>query len=445
MKLTIFGSGYVGLVTAACFAKLGHEICCVDIDQEKINNLQQGILPLYEPELEKLIHEGIKDNSLKFTFNPAEGISFSSLYMIAVNTPPKAGGQADTSAIFSCISAIAEQTNAPFLIVNKSTAPVGTVDAIYKLVHNILENRQKNDIKFDVASNPEFLREGSAVFDCLHPDRIILGAESAFAKELLFELYRPFDTSPEKILLMGSKEAELTKYAANAMLATKISFINEISRIAELYEIKNIKEVQKGLALDPRIGPHFISPGCGFGGACFPKDVQALSYMATEKGLNPYLLNAVYQVNQNQKKFLGEKILKYFNYSIQGKTFALWGLAFKPNTNDIREAPSCELMEYLWKHGAKIQAYDPAAMPDIHRKYKDTPIELLKLLNTKEECLINADALIICTEWKEFINADMKIIKEKLNIPIIFDGRNIFDPASLKKEDIFYLGVGLSN
>jgi len=438
MKITIFGTGYVGLVQAAVLADVGYEICCVDVDEEKINNLKNGIIPIYEPGLEALVVENFKAGRLIFTTNTQQGIDFGAVQYIAVGTPSGEDGSADLQYVLEVATSIAEHMSSEKIIVDKSTVPVGTADKVQETVRSILKKR-KADIEFAVVSNPEFLKEGAAVSDCQRPDRIIIGTDSAKAEKVMRELYQPFNRNHDKIIVMDTRSAEMTKYAANCMLATKISFMNEMANIAEKVGA-DIEQVRQGIGSDPRIGFQFIYPGCGYGGSCFPKDVKALIHTADTNGYNSEILSAVESVNAKQKKKLFEYISDYFQGEIQGKTFALWGLSFKPNTDDIREASSCVLMEQLWGAGANVQAYDPEAMQEISKVYGNE--KKLLLVETKEKALQGADALVICTEWHNFRVPDFDLLESVLKEKVIFDGRNMYDPAIIKEHGMAYIGIG---
>ncbi len=434
MKITIYGAGYVGLVTGACLAEIGHEILCIDIDATKISKLQQGIIPIYEPGLAELVKKNLAANKLKFSADASLGVAASSVQMITVNTPTIDNAGSDVSNILQVATTIATLMTEPKLIINKSTAPPGTVKKIKETIANI-----NNHVSFEVASNPEFLKEGAAVMDFMQPDRIIIGIEHDRTKKIITEIYHTFD---DKVIFMDVASAELSKYAANAMLATKISFMNEISNIAEKVGA-DVEQIKRAISLDPRIGPYFINPGCGYGGSCFPKDVKALAYYAKDFGIEPVLLNAVEQVNNFQKKIIATKILDYFNHAIQRKVIALWGLAFKPKTNDMREASSITLMKMLWDYGAIIQAYDPIANHEAAILFqKEITQGKLILCNDSLSTLKNCSALAIVTEWEEFKNTSHDTLKELLPYQPIFDGRNIFDADVMKKAGIEYFSIG---
>ncbi|MBK8973597.1 MAG: UDP-glucose/GDP-mannose dehydrogenase family protein [Hahellaceae bacterium] len=438
MKITIFGTGYVGLVTGACLSDVGHNVLCVDIDQRKVDNLKNGIIPIYEPGLEPIVKHNHEAGRLNFTTDAKEGVEFGELQFIAVGTPPDEDGSADLQYVLAVARTVGKYMNDYRVIVDKSTVPVGTGDKVRAALADELKARGV-DIPFEVVSNPEFLKEGDAVKDFMKPDRIVIGAEDARAIDLLHECYEPFNRNHDRMVIMDIRSAELTKYAANAMLATKISFMNEIANLAELLGA-DIENVRRGIGSDPRIGYHFIYPGCGYGGSCFPKDVQALVKTAQSVKYAPALLEAVETVNKRQKSVLFDKVSAYFNGDLKGKTFALWGLSFKPNTDDMREASSRVLMESLWAAGAKVQAFDPEAMEETQRIYNQD--EPLVLSGTKEQALKGADALIICTEWKEFRSPDFDGIKAAIKSPAIFDGRNLYDPERMKRKGFAYYAIG---
>ncbi len=439
MKLTIFGTGYVGLVTGACLADVGHQVICVDVDAGKIKKLKQGVVPIYEPGLDKVVRDNSVKGTLNFTTSAKEGVEFGEVIFIAVGTPPDENGSADLQYVLAVADTIGQYMPDRRIVVNKSTVPVGTADKVCATIQAALAKR-KAQISFDVLSNPEFLKEGAAIEDFMRPDRIVIGTDSKEAERTMRELYAPFNRNHDRMIFMDIRSAELTKYAANAMLATKISFMNEIANIAERVGA-DIEQVRGGIGSDPRIGYHFIYAGCGYGGSCFPKDVQALAKIAQEVGYQPALLSGVEHVNERQKQKLFDLIVNYFGgeANLKGKTFALWGLAFKPNTDDMREAPSRVVMELLWKAGAKVQAYDPVAMEETQRIYGAR--DDLMLMGTKEAVLQNADALIICTEWKAFKIPDFGALG-KLRNKVIFDGRNIYDPQKMKEKGWEYYGIG---
>lgn len=438
MKVTVFGTGYVGLVTGACLADVGHDVLCVDIDQAKVDNLSAGIIPIYEPGLDAIVKQAVLNGLLNFTTSMDRAVQHGELQFIAVGTPSGEDGSADLQYVVAVAKTIGQRITDYRVVVNKSTVPIGTAEIVNKAIADELEKRGLN-IPFDVVSNPEFLKEGAAVNDFMKPDRIVVGTDSEKAESLLRELYAPFNRSHDRMIFMDVRSAELTKYAANAMLATKISFINEMANLAELLGA-DIEKVRNGIGADPRIGYHFIYPGCGYGGSCFPKDVKALIKIARNVDYQAGLMEAVDKVNQAQKDKLFQYIDRHFNGDLQGKVFALWGLSFKPNTDDMREAPSRVLMEALWAAGAKVQAYDPVAMEETQHIYglRDD----LKLVGTKEAALEKADALVICTEWKNFRAPNFDQLKSSLRCPVIFDGRNLYEPDRMATLGFEYYAVG---
>ncbi|HBA35772.1 MAG TPA: UDP-glucose 6-dehydrogenase [Gammaproteobacteria bacterium] len=438
MRVTIFGTGYVGLVTGACLADVGHNVVCVDVDQTKIDALNSGVVPIYEPGLDELVKTNFESKRIRFTTDAQMAVSHGQIQFIAVGTPPDEDGSADLQYVLAVAKTIASHMDSYKVIVDKSTVPVGTADKVTAQIEATLASMNKS-LSFDVASNPEFLKEGAAISDFMKPDRIVVGTDSDNVRSLMHELYAPFNRNHDRMVFMDVRSAELTKYAANAMLATKISFMNEMANLAERLGA-DVEEVRKGIGSDPRIGYHFIYPGCGFGGSCFPKDVQALAKTAEETGYQAELLKAVQQVNDRQKNRLYEKLEAYFEGELKGKTFALWGLSFKPNTDDMREAPSRALMEALWRAGASVKAYDPEAMDECQRIYGARSD--LYLMGTKEATLKNSDALLICTEWKQFRAPDFEFIRQELNIPVIFDGRNLYDPKTVQGKEIKYFSIG---
>jgi UDPglucose 6-dehydrogenase len=441
MKITIFGSGYVGLVTGTCLAEVGNEVLCVDIDETKIAKLKQGQIPIFEPGLEDLVNHNLKTGRIRFTTDIAEGVAHGLFQFIAVGTPPGEDGSADLQYVLEVARSIGKHINEYHIVVNKSTVPVGTADKVKHALQQELTARGAK-IEFDVVSNPEFLKEGAAIDDFMRPDRIVIGTDNPRTTELLRALYAPFNRNHERIISMDIRSAELTKYAANAMLATKISFMNELSNMAERLGA-DIEQVRIGIGSDPRIGYHFIYPGIGYGGSCFPKDVKALEHTAQQIGYTAELLRAVEAVNNRQKQLLFNKIHKHFDGQLRGKIIALWGLAFKPNTDDMREAPSRVLLEALWKEGAYVRAYDPEAMREARHIYGNNPN--LTLCESQDDALNGADALAIVTEWNAFRSPDFKRIKETLKSPVIFDGRNLYNQDMLGKIGITYYSVGRGN
>jgi len=438
MKVTIFGSGYVGLVTGACLAEVGNDVICVDIDQKKIDGLNQGVLPIYEPGLDKMVAKNASAGRLKFTTNITEGVAHGLFQFIAVGTPPDEDGSADLQYVLAVAKSIGENMDEYRVVIDKSTVPVGTADKVRAKINDTLAQRDLK-LEFDVVSNPEFLKEGAALDDFMKPDRIVIGTDNPRTTELLRALYAPFNRNHDRIVAMDIRSAELTKYAANAMLATKISFMNELANLAERLGA-DIENVRTGIGSDPRIGYHFIYPGSGYGGSCFPKDVQALERTARGVGYQAELLSAVEAVNLRQKEVLFAKINGHFNNTLSGKTIALWGLSFKPNTDDMREAPSRTLMEALWSAGAKVQAFDPEALEETQRIYGNRPD--LSLCTDEYETLKDADMLVIMTEWQIFRSPDFDRIKSELSNPVIFDGRNIYDPKTMQTLGFDYYGIG---
>ena len=439
MKVTVFGIGYVGLVQAAVLAKVGHDVVCVDVDAAKVEALKQGRIPIFEPGLETLVTEAYAAGRLNFTIDAAQGVKHGDVQFIAVGTPPDEDGSADLKYVLAVASTIAEHMESHKIVVDKSTVPVGTGDKVKARIAEVLKSKNKAQLTFDVISNPEFLKEGSAVADCMKPDRIIIGTSSKDSEDVMRELYAPFNRNHEKMIVMDVRSAELTKYAANCMLATKISFMNEMANLAEILGA-DIEAVRHGIGSDPRIGYQFIYPGVGYGGSCFPKDVQALIQTADQIKFDAKVLKAVEARNNEQKTTLFAKIHKHFNGDLHGKTFAIWGLSFKPNTDDMREAPARVVMEALWAAGAKVQAFDPEAMNEAQRIYGNR--HDLLLCGTKEAALKNAEALIIVTEWQAFRAPDFDLLKEMLAQATIFDGRNLYEPKRLAKRGFTYYSVG---
>jgi UDPglucose 6-dehydrogenase len=438
MRVTIFGSGYVGLVTGACLADAGNDVLCVDVDAKKIEGLKRGEIPIHEPGLDALIKTNAEAERLRFTTSAADGVAHGQLQLIAVGTPPDEDGSADLKYVLAVARAIGEHMSEYKVVVTKSTVPVGTADKVGAAVAESL-NKRDAEIEFDVVSNPEFLKEGAAIEDFMRPDRVVVGADNPRVTELMRALYEPFTRSREKVIVMDVKSAELTKYAANAMLATKISFMNELANLAERFGA-DIEKVRVGIGSDARIGYHFIYPGLGYGGSCFPKDVQALGRSARGVGYDAKLLEAVESVNNAQKRVLFDKISKHYGGNLSGKTFAVWGLAFKPGTDDMREAPSRVLLDALWKAGAKVRAFDPAAAKEAKRIWGERAD--LTLTTRAREALDGADALVIVTEWKEFRSPDFDHLKKTLKAPVIFDGRNLYDPSAMKKQGFSYYAIG---
>ena len=438
MKVTVFGSGYVGLVTGTCLAEVGNDVVCVDIDKAKIDLLNAGGVPIYEPGLDELVKKNIESGRLKFTTDIKTGVDHGLFQFIAVGTPPDEDGSADLQYVLAVAKSIGDNMSEYRVIIDKSTVPIGTADKVSAVVTESLQSR-KEKIDYDVVSNPEFLKEGAALDDFMKPDRIVIGTDNIRTAELLKALYAPFNRNHERLVIMDIRSAELTKYAANAMLATKISFMNELSNIAERTGA-DIEKVRIGIGSDPRIGYHFIYPGAGYGGSCFPKDVNALARTAEEYDYTPELLNSVENVNARQKQVLFNKISAHYGNELKGKTFALWGLSFKPNTDDMREAPSRVLLKMLWDKGANVKAFDPKAMDETQRIFGDHT--QLKLCNSPNEALEGADALIIVTEWNVFRSPDFDEIKAKLSEPTIFDGRNLYDLELMKQLGFAYYSIG---
>jgi UDPglucose 6-dehydrogenase len=437
MKITIFGSGYVGLVTGACLADAGNHVVCVDIDPVKIARLKAGDIPIHEPGLDAVVKRNVDASRLSFTTDPELGVAHGLFQIIAVGTPPDEDGSADLRYVLAVAGTIGKHMNDYKVVITKSTVPVGTADKVRAAVAAALAARGAS-VEFDTVSNPEFLKEGAAIGDFMKPDRVIVGTDSVRASDLLRALYEPFTRNRDRMLVMDIRSAELTKYAANAMLATKISFMNELANLAEHFEA-DIEHVRVGIGSDPRIGYSFIYPGVGYGGSCFPKDVQALARSAAGVGYEAAILNAVEAVNARQKRVLFDKIRAHFG-DLKGRTIALWGLAFKPNTDDMREAPSRVLIEALWAAGAAVRAYDPVAMPETHRIYGERSD--LTLCKTSPEALEGADALAIVTEWQEFRSPDFPHLKATLKSPVIFDGRNLYDPSYMARAGFSYYAIG---
>ncbi len=441
MRITIFGTGYVGLVTGACLADSGNHVLCIDIDTNKVDRLRAGEIPIHEPGLEPLVHRNVSAGRLRFSTSAAEGVAHGLLILIAVGTPPDEDGSADLRHVLAVARSIGEHLDGYRVVIDKSTVPVGTADKVRSTISQALASRGVEH-PFDVVSNPEFLKEGAAVADFMKPDRVIVGTDSPRAIELLRALYEPFTRNRERLMVMDVRSAELTKYAANAMLATKISFINELAGIAEKVGA-DIEKVRQGIGSDSRIGYSFIYPGAGYGGSCFPKDVQALAKTAASVGAGHRLLQAVESVNAAQKQVLFDRISKFFDGKVEGKTIAMWGLAFKPNTDDMRAAPSRVLMESLWAAGARVRAYDPVASAEVTRLYPSQCASgELAIAESASAALQDADALAIVTEWQEFRSPDFEGIRAALRHPVIFDGRNLYDPALVERFGLRYFAIG---
>jgi UDPglucose 6-dehydrogenase len=435
MRVAVFGCGYVGLVTGACLAEVGNHVIGVDINAERVANLNHGAVPIYEPGLAAIVQESIEQQRLHFTTDAAAAIHNADIIFIAVGTPTDTDGSADLRFVLDVATTIGRHMNQSALVVVKSTVPVGTCAR----VREAISAQQSQAIPFAVASNPEFLKEGAAVDDFKRPDRIIVGIDDETALEPLRELYSPFNRNREKLVVMDIPSAELTKYAANAMLATRISFMNEMSQIASRVGA-DIEQVRIGIGSDPRIGYAFIYPGAGYGGSCFPKDIRALKQTARQNHFEPYLLDAIEHVNQSQKRYLFQQIQQHFGGQLQGKHIALWGLAFKPNTDDMREASSRVLMEQLWAAGAHVHAHDPKAMDETRALYGQHP--LLSLYDEPYQAAHQADALVVITEWKSFWSPDFQRLKQLLNEPVVFDGRNIYSPKQLQQQGFTHYSIG---
>jgi len=442
MRVAIFGTGYVGLVTGTCLAEVGHQVICVDIDQAKVDGLNNGIIPIYEPGLEPMVKANHAASRLVFTSDAATAIAHGQVIFIAVGTPPDEDGSADLQYVLAVARTIGRHITVPVVVVNKSTVPVGTADKVREAIAQALAERGV-EIAFDVVSNPEFLKEGDAVADCMRPDRIVVGASNPDSVALMRRLYAPFNRNHDRVVEMDVRSAELTKYAANAMLATKISFMNEIANIAEKVGA-DIEQVRQGIGSDPRIGWHFIYPGAGYGGSCFPKDVQALARTAQQYGHEPKLLNAVEAVNEHQKGHLYALIQRHYDRGedegVRGKTFAVWGLAFKPNTDDMREASSRRLLAQLWEAGAQVRAYDPEATGEARRIFGER--DDLVFCDNAYDALEGADALVVVTEWKQFRSPDFVRLREMLSDAVVFDGRNLYDPQEIEAAGLAYYGIG---
>ena len=438
MRMTIFGSGYVGLVTGACMAEMGNHVVCYDIDADKIARLNKGEVPIYEPGLNAYIERNVEAGRLEFSTDVAKAVNHGLFQFVSVGTPPDEDGSADLKHVLAVAGAIGEHMDDYRIVIDKSTVPVGTADRVKAEIQAQLDKRN-SPLEFDVVSNPEFLKEGAAISDFMKPDRIVVGTDNPRTTELLRTLYEPFNRSHDRMISMDIRSAELTKYAANAMLATKISFMNEVANIAERVGA-DIERVRVGMGSDPRIGYHFIYPGAGYGGSCFPKDVRALAKSAAAEGYDAQLLEAVEDVNNRQKHRIFDKIIAHYDGDVSGRTIALWGLSFKPSTDDMREAPSRVLMEALWEGGAKVRAYDPEAMEETKRLYPDH--EALELCESASQALEGADALAIITEWQEFRSPDFTDLKESLADAVIFDGRNLYEPETVEHFGLQYYAIG---
>ena len=442
MRVAIFGTGYVGLVTGTCLAEVGHDVVCVDIDAAKVEGLRQGVIPIFEPGLAPMVKHNFAEGRLAFTTDAAQAVAHGEVVFIAVGTPPDEDGSADLQYVLEVARTIGQLASKPVVVVNKSTVPVGTADMVRAAIAAELASRGVQ-VAYEVVANPEFLKEGDAVADCMRPDRIVIGADSDAAIDKMKRLYAPFNRNHERFVVMDVRSAELTKYAANAMLATKISFMNEIANIAERVGA-DIEHVRNGIGSDPRIGRHFIYPGAGYGGSCFPKDVQALARTAHQYDYDARLLNAVEAVNESQKGHLYELIQRHYDVGldegVRGKTFAVWGLSFKPNTDDMREASSRRLLAQLWEAGATVRAYDPEASHEAARIFGQR--DDLVLCDSAASALQGADALVVVTEWKQFRSPDFSRLKAALADAVMFDGRNIYEPQDVEAAGIAYYGIG---
>ena len=438
MKITMFGTGYVGLVTGTCFAEMGNNVLCVDIDAAKIEALRAGKIPIFEPGLEQMVHANSASERLRFTTDVAQGVAHGQLLFIAVGTPADENGAADLQYVINVAESIGEHMQEPKVIVDKSTVPVGTADTVRQTIADVLVKRGTT-IEFDVVSNPEFLKEGAAISDFMKPDRIIVGTSNPSSAAMLESLYAPFNRNHDKIVHMDVRSAELTKYAANVMLATRISLMNELANLADRLGA-DIEDVRRGIGSDPRIGYHFIYPGTGYGGSCFPKDVKALIHLAEKNGYDASIVKGVEAVNERQKRVLFEKMHGHYKGDLKGRTFAIWGLAFKPNTDDMRDAPSRTILEHLFASGAAVRAYDPTALAEAERIYGDR--DDLVLCAERDDTLHGADALVVITEWNEFRSPDFHAIKAQLSEPAIFDGRNLYDPDYLEQLGFAYYAIG---
>ena len=438
MKITIIGTGYVGLVSGACLADIGNDVLCLDVDANKIRMLEAGGIPIYEPGLEGLVKHNAAAGRLRFTTDVEKAVEFGILQFIAVGTPPDEDGSADLRHVLAAARSVGRNMRDYKVVVDKSTVPVGTADRVRETIAEELKARGV-DLPFSVVSNPEFLKEGAAVEDFMKPDRVVIGADDERAMRLMRALYAPFQRNHERMLVMDVRSAELTKYAANAMLATRISFMNELANLAERLGA-NIEDVRRGIGSDPRIGYHFLYPGVGYGGSCFPKDVQALQRTAQQHGMDLKVLHAVEQANEIQKTRLVQKVTARLGAQLNGRRFALWGLAFKPNTDDMREAPSRVVIEQLFEHGATVHAYDPVAMKEARRIYAGE--SRIQFADTPMAALEGCDALLIVTEWKEFRSPDFAGIKQRLKQPLVFDGRNLYDPNTVTDAGLEYFSIG---
>ena len=438
MKISIFGTGYVGLVTGACFAEMGNDVLCVDVDADKVKRLEAGEIPIYEPGLESMVQTNSALGQLRFTTNLGQGVDHGDIIFIAVGTPSDEDGSADLQYVLSVANSIGQGMTSEKVIVDKSTVPVGTGDQVQATVAAALAERGA-DIPFHVVSNPEFLKEGAAIADFMKPDRIVIGSSSQRGAEILEQLYAPFNRNHDKIVHMDVRSAELTKYAANVMLATRISLMNELANLADRLGA-DIEAVRRGIGMDPRIGYHFIYAGTGYGGSCFPKDVKALIHTAAEVGYEARVVASVEEVNKAQKRVLFDKLSNHFAHQLDGRIFAMWGLAFKPNTDDMREAPSRTLIELLTANGATVRAYDPEANEEALRIYGDD--ESVQICNSRSDTLKDADGLLVVTEWNEFRSPDFNAVRTALKEPVVFDGRNLYDPDFMRQAGFAYYAIG---
>lgn len=438
MKIAIVGTGYVGLVTGTCFAEMGTEVFCIDIDHNKIDKLKNGIIPIFEPGLDEMVERNHKAGRLNFTTDLSSILNEVDIVFSAVGTPPDEDGSADLKYVLDVARTIGQELNKYMVIVTKSTVPVGTAKLIKKTIQNELDKRGLTDLKFDVASNPEFLKEGAAITDFMQPDRVVVGVESEEAKQLMERLYKPFTLNNYRIIYTDIPSAEMIKYAANAMLATRISFMNDIANMCEIVGA-DINMVRKGIGADVRIGSKFLYAGCGYGGSCFPKDVKALIHTADNLGYEMKILEAVEEVNESQKKILFEKLMKYYDNDIKGKTIAVWGLAFKPKTDDMREAPSLVIIDKILEAGGKVKAYDPVAMEEAERILGDN----ITYAKDIYDATLEADAILMVTEWNEFRLPTWEVIKKTMKKPVVFDGRNIYNKQEMNEIGFDYFGIGI--
>ncbi len=443
MKITVVGTGYVGLVTGACFSEMGNQVTCIDVDKEKLDNLEKGILPIYEPGLEPIVLNNYERGLLTFSSDLGAAMKDSHVFFIAVGTPPGEDGSADLQYVLSVAKEIGRNMNEYSVIVDKSTVPVGTADKVKAAINEELSLRNVN-IEFDIVSNPEFLKEGAAVNDFMRPDRIVIGTESDKAADIMKKLYKPFSRNHDKLIVMGIRDAEMTKYAANSLLATKISFMNEIANICERMDV-DVENVRRGIGSDSRIGYSFIYPGCGYGGSCFPKDVKALIRTSNAIGFTPTLLEAVEERNEKQKYRLFEKIVEKYGADLSGKTFGIWGLSFKPETDDMREASSVIVINQLVAAGATVKAYDPVAMTEAGHIFKESIADGNVLMcDYQYDAVKDIDALVLVTEWKIFRQPDFAAMEKMMKEPVIFDGRNLYEPETMKTLGFYYDGIGRS-